>query len=180
MIRGEDRITSYNVCYTKLLRFGAALVASEPLVGDDAEAHRYEHAVEVELPLLQALRSDVRIVPLVLAFDEWDPCRALGDSLARVVRRWSEPVLLLASSDLNHYEPAFVGVITSYSIHYTKLYDTCGTGLGMAYAANRYPGVRAAVAWNAEIAALSRRHNDANVLVLPSRFVSEDDRNNFV
>jgi len=89
--------------------FGAALVASEPLVGDDAEAHRYEHAVEVELPLLQALRSDVRIVPLVLAFDEWDPCRALGDSLARVVRRWSEPVLLLASSDLNHYEPAFVG-----------------------------------------------------------------------
>jgi len=52
---------------------------------------------------------------------------------------------------------------------------TCGTGLGMAYAANRYPGVRAAVAWNAEIAALSRRHNDANVLVLPSRFVSEDD-----
>ncbi len=52
---------------------------------------------------------------------------------------------------------------------------TCGTGLGMAYTANRYPGVRAAVAWNPEIAALSRSHNDANVLVLPARFVSEDD-----
>ncbi len=52
---------------------------------------------------------------------------------------------------------------------------TCGTGLGMAFAANRYPGVRAAVAWNGEIAALSRRHNDANVLVLPARFVSEDE-----
>ena len=51
----------------------------------------------------------------------------------------------------------------------------CGTGLGMSYVANRYPHVRAAVAWTPEIAELSRRHNDANVLVLPSRFVSEED-----
>ncbi|HEX5831329.1 MAG TPA: ribose 5-phosphate isomerase B [Gemmatimonadaceae bacterium] len=51
----------------------------------------------------------------------------------------------------------------------------CGTGLGMSYVANRYAGVRAAVAWTAEIAALARQHNDANVLVLPARFVSEDD-----
>jgi ribose 5-phosphate isomerase B len=49
----------------------------------------------------------------------------------------------------------------------------CGTGLGMAYAANRHHGVRAAVAWSPEIAQLARSHNDANVLVLPSRFVSE-------
>ena len=49
----------------------------------------------------------------------------------------------------------------------------CGTGLGMAYAANRHHGVRAAVAWNSEIARLARAHNDANVLVLPARFVSE-------
>ena len=48
----------------------------------------------------------------------------------------------------------------------------CGTGLGMSYVANRYPHVRAAVAWTPEIAALARRHNDANVLVLPARFVS--------
>lgn len=50
---------------------------------------------------------------------------------------------------------------------------TCGTGLGMAVAANRYPRVRAAVAWNPEVAELSRRHNDANVLVLPARFLSD-------
>ena len=48
----------------------------------------------------------------------------------------------------------------------------CGSGLGMAYAANRHPHVRAAVAWNTEIAALARLHNDANILVLPARFVS--------
>ena len=51
----------------------------------------------------------------------------------------------------------------------------CGTGLGMSYTANRYPGVRAAVAWSPEIAALARKHNDANVLVLPARFVSDED-----
>jgi ribose 5-phosphate isomerase B len=50
----------------------------------------------------------------------------------------------------------------------------CGTGLGMSYVANRYPHVRAAVAWSPEIAALARRHNDANVLALPARFLSED------
>ena len=50
---------------------------------------------------------------------------------------------------------------------------TCGTGLGMSYVANRYPRVRAAVVWSPEIAELARKHNDANVLVLPSRFVSD-------
>jgi ribose 5-phosphate isomerase B len=51
----------------------------------------------------------------------------------------------------------------------------CGTGLGMSYAANRHPGVRAAVAWTPEVARLAREHNDANVLILPARFVSADE-----
>jgi ribose 5-phosphate isomerase B len=49
----------------------------------------------------------------------------------------------------------------------------CGTGLGMSYTANRYPHVRAAVAWTPEVAKLAREHNDANVLVLPARFVTD-------
>jgi ribose 5-phosphate isomerase B len=51
----------------------------------------------------------------------------------------------------------------------------CGTGLGMAYAANRHHGVRAAVAWTPDVARLARAHNDANVLVLPARYVSEGE-----
>ena len=51
----------------------------------------------------------------------------------------------------------------------------CGTGLGMSYAANRHRGVRAAVAWAPEIARLAREHNDANVLVLPARFLSPEE-----
>jgi AmmeMemoRadiSam system protein B len=54
------------------------------------------------------LRADVRIVPVVLAWDSWDRARVLGELLARLIQAATEPVLLLASSDLNHYEPANV------------------------------------------------------------------------
>jgi ribose 5-phosphate isomerase B len=56
----------------------------------------------------------------------------------------------------------------------------CGTGLGMSYVANRYPHVRAAVVWAPEIAKLARQHNDANILVLPARFLSEADAEQIV
>lgn len=51
----------------------------------------------------------------------------------------------------------------------------CGSGTGMAIAANKIRGVRAAVAWSPDIARLAREHNDANVLALPARFMSESD-----
>ena len=50
----------------------------------------------------------------------------------------------------------------------------CGSGVGMDIVANRYPGVRAALAWEPEIGELSRRHNDSNILVLPARFMTDD------
>jgi ribose 5-phosphate isomerase B len=50
----------------------------------------------------------------------------------------------------------------------------CGSGVGMDIVANRYPGVRAALAWEPEIGELSRKHNNSNVLVLPARFMSDD------
>lgn len=51
----------------------------------------------------------------------------------------------------------------------------CGSGTGMAIAANKVRGVRAAVAWNEEIARLARQHNDANVLALAARYTPEAD-----
>jgi ribose 5-phosphate isomerase B len=89
------------------------------------------------------------------------------------------------------YEPLDVGAHSAASVDYPDFAHAvasrvehgdaargvllCGSGLGMSYAANRHHGVRAAVAWAPEIARLSREHNDANVLVLPARFVSEDE-----
>lgn len=51
----------------------------------------------------------------------------------------------------------------------------CGSGTGMAIAANKVHGIRAAVAWSPEIARLAREHNNANVLALPARFTSDND-----
>jgi ribose 5-phosphate isomerase B len=50
----------------------------------------------------------------------------------------------------------------------------CGSGIGMDIVANRYPGVRAALAWEPEIGELSRKHNNSNVLVLPARFMTDE------
>ena len=56
----------------------------------------------------------------------------------------------------------------------------CGSGIGVDIVANRYPHVRAALSWMPEIAELSRRHNDSNVLVLPARFVSDYEASEIV
>ena len=50
----------------------------------------------------------------------------------------------------------------------------CGTGIGMAIAANRFSGIYAALSWNEEVARLAREHDKANILVLPSDYVSHE------
>lgn len=51
----------------------------------------------------------------------------------------------------------------------------CGSGNGISMALNKHPQVRAALSWTPEIAALARQHNDANVLSVPGRFVSQEE-----
>jgi len=51
----------------------------------------------------------------------------------------------------------------------------CGSGQGMVMTANKVRGVRAALAWQPEVARLSRQHNDANVLALPARFIGTEE-----
>lgn len=56
----------------------------------------------------------------------------------------------------------------------------CGSGNGVCITANHHAGIRAALAWNEEIASLARQHNNANVLCLPARFISEEEALNIV
>jgi len=63
---------------------------------------------------------------------------------------------------------------------YEKGLMVCGSGTGMAIAANKVPGIRAAVAWNEEIARLARQHNDANVLSLAARYIPADEQEKIV
>lgn len=51
----------------------------------------------------------------------------------------------------------------------------CGSGNGVCIAANKHQSVRAALCWNEELAALARQHNDANILCVPARFISEEE-----
>jgi ribose 5-phosphate isomerase B len=56
----------------------------------------------------------------------------------------------------------------------------CGSAQGVAITANKYPNIRAAVCWKTEIASLARKHNNANILCLPARFISEKTANSIV
>jgi len=51
----------------------------------------------------------------------------------------------------------------------------CGSGNGVCMTANKYAGIRAALCWNTELATLARLHNDANILCLPGRFITENE-----
>ncbi len=79
----------------------------------DAAAHAREHSLEVQLPFLQMCRSDVEIVAVCLGAHDLELCREVGEALARLasegVGEGAAPPLLLASSDMNHYESRAVG-----------------------------------------------------------------------
>lgn len=71
---------------------------------EDESAHAREHALEVQLPFLRRLRPDVQFVPLALMKTDLAFCLAVGRALAATVAAWPESVLLISSTDLNHYE----------------------------------------------------------------------------
>jgi len=89
---------------------GARLLRRFPALQEDNAAHRAEHAIEVQLPFLQALRTELKIIPIAVGTSDFDVLRGLGEALADVIAdRYEEEdqheiVLIIASSDMNHYE----------------------------------------------------------------------------
>jgi len=81
-----------------------ALKRQFPALHEDAAAHRAEHAIEVELPFLQLRQPKLQIVPIALGTGQFEVLEALGVALAEVVAAQAAPVLIVASSDMNHYE----------------------------------------------------------------------------
>ena len=80
------------------------IVRAFPLLREDAVAHSAEHSLEVQLPFLQRLAPSFAFVPIVIGPVQWEHLEALGHALAGVIAAEREPVLLIASSDMNHYE----------------------------------------------------------------------------
>jgi AmmeMemoRadiSam system protein B len=80
------------------------LKARMPLLAEDQEAHRFEHALEVQLPFLQVLDPGFQFVPIVVGTSNFEVLSALGVVIASVATEAGGPVLVIASSDMNHYE----------------------------------------------------------------------------
>jgi hypothetical protein len=88
--------------------FSIALQQRFPVLHNDPVAHRAEHAAEVELPFLQLKQPSLRIVPIALGTGHFEVLEQLGMALADVIARRGDPVLIVASSDMNHYESDLV------------------------------------------------------------------------
>ena len=82
----------------------AKLVQAFPALVDDSAAHRSEHAIEVELPFLQVVKPGVKFVPIAVGTGNLLLLEHLGEALATVVTGYEQPLLIIASSDMNHYE----------------------------------------------------------------------------
>jgi MEMO1 family protein len=74
------------------------------LLVEDSLAHRQEHAIEVQVPFLQALVEDFSFVPVAVGTSRFEALDQLGKALAKSIRNEAERVLIVASSDMNHYE----------------------------------------------------------------------------
>ena len=85
-------------------RFAADLKRSCPLLQEDTTAHRNEHAAEVELPFLQCLQPHLKFVPIAVGTSQFGALEQLGIAIAEVIAAQNSRVLIVASSDMNHYE----------------------------------------------------------------------------
>lgn len=87
-------------------RLNALLQQQVPFVESDSSAHRFEHSLEVQVPFIQHVRSDATIAALCLGHGDFPAVQAIGKGIAAAVREYGGDVLIVASSDMTHYEPA--------------------------------------------------------------------------
>jgi AmmeMemoRadiSam system protein B len=84
---------------------GRHVLAASSYLEEDFAAHQYEHSLEVQVPFLQYFKPDVMIVPIVLAHASGAIYKKIGRELATAIKESKKGVIILASSDMTHYEP---------------------------------------------------------------------------
>jgi AmmeMemoRadiSam system protein B len=84
---------------------GKKLLSVSDYLKEDAGAHLYEHAVEVQLPFLQYLKPDIKIVPIILAQASAEVYKKIGRDIARAIKESNIKAMIIASGDMTHYEP---------------------------------------------------------------------------
>lgn len=87
-------------------RLNSLLLQHTPYIQSDTLAHQLEHSLEVQLPFIQYLRPDVTISALCIGHGDYPPLRDIGLGIAAAIREYGGQVLIVASSDMTHYESA--------------------------------------------------------------------------
>ena len=81
------------------------ILATSDYLQKDSAAHQIEHSLEVQVPFLQYFKSDIKIVPIVLSFATGSIYKQIGKEIARAIKDLNREVVIIASSDMTHYEP---------------------------------------------------------------------------
>ena len=109
-----------------------ALREACPLLREDSVAHSSEHSLEVQIPFLQVLQPGFTFVPVALGTVRYEDLVAVGEAIGRVLAASSEEILLLTTSDLNHYENEATTRVKDQkaidqilALEVRGLYDTC-------------------------------------------------------
>jgi AmmeMemoRadiSam system protein B len=85
----------------------ANLIKSKsPIIKESEQGHKYEHSLEVQLPFLNYFEKDINIVPIVIKGKDMNICMQLGKAISSSILEYRNKVLIVASSDMNHYEEA--------------------------------------------------------------------------
>lgn len=139
---------------------------------EDPVAHEQEHSLEVQLPFLQVLRSDFQFVPVALGRIQFEELQNVGEAIARVLASSKEGILLLTTSDLNHYEDEpttrkkdAMAIAQLEALDPRGLYDACraesismcglGPAVAMLFALKALGATRAETIGHATSAAVS-------------------------
>ena len=84
---------------------GKKLIATSDYLQEDKAAHLYEHAVEVQIPFLQYLKPDIKILPIILAYAPAEVYQTIGKDIAKAIKETKGKAVIIASGDMTHYEP---------------------------------------------------------------------------
>jgi AmmeMemoRadiSam system protein B/AmmeMemoRadiSam system protein A len=86
-------------------RLAKQILDGSTYLEEDYSAHQYEHSIEVQLPFLQYFKGNIRLVPIVLSHATGSIYKEIGSAIARAIKDLSREAVIIASSDMTHYEP---------------------------------------------------------------------------
>lgn len=102
MTNGEWQLPAGNVKINSEL--GKAILAGSSVLEDDADAHLFEHSIEVQIPFIQYFRRDVSIVPIAIMSNDYKSCQDIGEAISDAMKVCQHPITIIASTDMTHYE----------------------------------------------------------------------------